>query len=440
MKSLKRLFTVVLAASMAAAPAMAQNAEDDGLDYQRFPHMFVGVQGGVQTTFTNYNNLKLITPTASVSFGAWFTSVVGARLHVNGLWNQGGIKTAVSDNKYDYKYVTTDLDLMVNLCTLFGQKNYYPLNVYLIGGIGLNTAWDNDDAYSMKSAMPFAWKDTRLSHNARIGAQLDYNITKNLSANLEIAANSLSDRYNSKVCSKDDWQMTAQIGIAYKFGFKKSAPIVLEDLIPEPEPVETWETVIDTTWYDDITYRDVVKEGDIDKRIFFNIAASDVESTDAQIEAVANFLKEVQNGEIIITSFADKGTGNPKKNMGYSKSRAEKTKKALVAKGVDPKMIKKVEWKGDTVQPYPDDNDKNRLSIITGHGIYKQQEEVVTRKFKTNERRVKKVLPPDADEVERVRKANEEIIQKAKSIRAKLTEAQKEQMRKYDEYLAKIKR
>ncbi|MCQ2196187.1 MAG: OmpA family protein [Bacteroidaceae bacterium] len=439
MKSLKRLLTVALSATLATAPAMAQGAGDNGLDYQPYPHMFVGLQGGAQTTFTNFDNSKLITPTASLSFGAWFTSVVGARLHVNGLWNKGGIHTSY-DAKYSYKYVTTDLDLMVNLFTLFGQKDYYPLSVSLIGGIGLNTAWENDHALTLKSAMPLAWDGTRLSHNARIGAMLNYDICKNFAVNLEVAANSLSDRYNSKVASKDDWQVTAQLGVAYKFGFKKSEPVVLMDLIPEPEPIETWETVIDTTWYDDITYRDVVKEGDIDKRIFFNIAASDVESTDAQIEAVANFLKEVQNGEIIITSFADKGTGNPKKNMGYSKSRAEKTKKALIAKGVNPKMIKKVEWKGDTVQPYPDDNDKNRLSIITGHGIYKQQEEVVTRKFKTNERRVKKVLPPDPNEVERVRKANEEIIQKAKSIRSKLNEAQKEQMRKYDEYLAKIKR
>ncbi len=399
MKSFKKLFTVAFAATMAATPVMAQDAEDDGLDYKPFPHMFIGLQGGAQTTFTNYDNSKLITPTASLGIGAWFTPVVGARLHVNGLWNQGGIKNSVftdqednfgnpiynvTDNKYDYKYVTTDLDLMINLVTLFGKKNYYPVNVYLIGGIGLNTAWDNSDAYAMKDLMPFAWNGKRLSHNARVGAQLDVNLHKNVSLNLEVAANSLSDRYNSKVHSKDDWQLTAQLGLAFKFGYKKKpAPVV----VAEPEPV--YKTVIDTTWYDDVTYRDVVKDGDIDKRIFFVIRESDVESTDAQIEAVANFLKEVQNGEITITAYADKGTGNPKLNMGYSKQRAEKTKAALIAKGVDPSIIKSVEWKGDTVQPYPNDNDKNRVSIITGHGVYKQQEKVVTKKFKTTERQVR---------------------------------------------------
>lgn len=378
MKSFKKLLTVALAATLASAPAMAQNEDSFR------PHLFVGLQGGGQTTFTNYDQLKLITPTASVSFGAWFTPVVGARLHVNGIWNKSGLRwsdaTAAYDKKFDYRYVTSDLDLMLNLCTLFGSKNYYPLNVYLIGGIGLNTAWDNNDAYALKEQMPFAWKGTRLSHNARVGAQLEYNICKNLGLNLEVAANSLSDRYNSKTSTCDDWQVTAQVGLAVKFGFKKKKEVIIP---------EVWETVVDTIWYDDVTYKDVVKPGDIDKRIFFEIRESDIASTDEQIAAVANFLKGVENGEITIKSYADRGTGNPKINMGYSQQRAEKTKQALIDKGVDPSMIKSVEYFGDTVQPYPDDNDKNRVSIIVGHGTYKQKEKVVTKKFKTEERRVR---------------------------------------------------
>lgn len=155
------------------------------------------------------------------------------------------------------------------------------------------------------------------------------------------------------------------------------------------EPKEVWKTVIDTTWYDDITYVDDYQDRSIDKRIFFSIRESEVGSTDEQIAAVAEFLKTVKNGEVTITSYADKGTGNAKLNIGYSRQRAEKTRRALIEKGVDPNIIKKTEWKGDTVQPYPDDNDKNRLSIITGHGVYNVPQKVVTRKFKTSERRVR---------------------------------------------------
>ncbi len=387
MTKLSKIMALAALTVCMAAPAHAQEAEEK--EYQPFPHMFVSLQGGAQTTFTNYDNSKLITPTASVGFGAWFTPVVGARLHVNGAWNKGGLKMTTADgtlidDKYKYNYITTDLDLMLNLVTLFGKKDYYPLNLYLIGGIGLNTAWNNDDAYALKTYMPMAWKDKRLSHNGRVGLQLDYNICRNLSVNLEVDANSLSDRYNSKVCSKDDWQVTAQLGLAFKFGHKKVKKEVVEPE-PEPEPEEIWETRIDTIWYDDVTYKDVTADREIKKEIFFAIRESGVNQDDAQISAVAEFLKGVTEGEITITSYADKGTGNPKLNMGYSKARAEKTKNAFIEKGVDPNLIKKVEWKGDTVQPYPNDNDKNRLSVITGHGVYTEKEKIVTKKFRTEE-------------------------------------------------------
>ena len=171
---MKKFFTLAALAISSLSVAFAQSAAEQ-LDYKPAPYMFVGIQGGAQTTFTNYDQLKLITPTASISFGAFFTPAVGARLHVNGMWNKGGIKP---DFTYKYKYVTTDIDLLLNLFTLFGKQNYYPLNVYLIGGIGLTYAWDNDDLTKSAFNFPFAWENNRLSHNARVGAMLDYNICK----------------------------------------------------------------------------------------------------------------------------------------------------------------------------------------------------------------------------------------------------------------------
>ena len=283
----KNLFAVAALAFGVSATASAQDAADDGLDYKPFPHVFVGVQGGGQTTFTDYNNLKLITPTASLSVGSFFTPVVGARLHFNGLWNKGAFKEGAIDQKYDYKYLTSDLDLMINLVTLFGKKNYYPLNLYLIGGIGLNYAWDNDDAYAMKALMPMAYKKDRFSHNGRIGAQLDWNLHKNVSLNFEVDANSLSDRYNSKVNNTDDWSLTAQIGLAFKFGFKK-----------KPVQQEVWETRVDTIWYDDIAYTPRVEDGTITWNVFYKIRESefnDPEMNDpatAQLNAIGAFLKD----------------------------------------------------------------------------------------------------------------------------------------------------
>ena len=368
-------FKNVLAAAALAlgvsVPAGAQTTEDDGLDYKPYPHMFVGVQGGAQTTFTNYDNLKLITPTASVSFGAFFTPVVGARMHFNGWQNKGGFKDATQDFKYDYKYATSDLDLMLNLSTLFGKKNYYPLNVYLIGGIGLNYAWDNDDAYANKNLMPLAYKNDRLSHNARVGAMLDWNLMKNLSLNLEVNANSLGDRYNSKTNGKDDWQLNAQVGLAVKFGYKKK------------EVKEEWATRVDTIWYDDVAYTPRVEDGTITWNVFYEIRESDFNDPDAQLANIGAFLKDHRECKVTIKSYADVQTGNPKINMGYSQQRSEKAVKALIDAGVDPSIIK-AEYFGDTVQPFAE-NDKNRVSIITATGLKDVKDKYTVKKYRTKE-------------------------------------------------------
>ncbi len=377
MKMFKKIFAVAALSLCATASVMAQSADEQ--DSKAYSHNFVSIQGGGQTTFTNYDNSKLITPTLSVSVGRWFTPVVGARLHVNGLWNQGGIKKMIDeetafDKKYDYKYVTTDLDLMLNMMTLFGKKDYYPVNLYLIGGVGLNTAWDNGEAYSMKNLMPLAWNETRLSHNARVGAQLDWNLCKHLSLNLEVAANSLSDRYNSKTCEKDDWQLTAQLGLAVKFGYKgrKAAPVE-----------EEWAVRIDTTWYDDVQYKDLTEDGKMTWNVFYEIRESEYIDADAQLAKIGAFLKEHRECKVTIDSYADRGTGNPEINMGYSQQRSEKAVKALVDAGVKESIIT-AKYYGDTVQPFAE-NDKNRVSIITATGLKDLKQQYTVKKYRTQE-------------------------------------------------------
>ena len=373
MMQFKNVLAVAALALGVSVPAGAQTTEDDGLDYKPYPHMFVGVQGGAQTTFTNYDNMKLITPTANVSFGAFFTPVLGARLHFNGWNNKGGYKDANNDFKYDYKYVTSDLDLMLNLSTLFGKKDYYPVNVYLIGGVGLNYAWDNDDAYSHRkeAIMTYAFKDNKLSHNARVGAMVDFNLLKNLSLNVEVNANNVSDGYNSKINGKNDWQLNALAGLAVKFGYKKK------------EIKEEWATRVDTIWYDDVAYTPRVEDGTITWNVFYKIRESDFNDPDAQLANIGAFLKDHRECKVTIKSYADVQTGNPKINMGYSQQRSEKAVKALVDAGVDPSIIK-AEYFGDTVQPFAE-NDKNRVSIITATGLKDVKDKYTVKKYRTKE-------------------------------------------------------
>lgn len=219
-KKLKSIITVILLLIICSS-ARAINMAEESSRHTAAPYMFVNIQGGMQTTFTKgYSNTRLITPTASVSLGAFFTSYMGTRLHFNGIWNQGGYDENGLNFKYKYKYTTINIDMMINLVNLICRKDYSPVNVYFINGFGLNMAWGNDEARVHQDVLPYAFDNTSFSHNIRLGLMVDYNITKNICINLEVNGNNLGDRYNSKLSNHTDWQLTAQLGVAYKFGFK----------------------------------------------------------------------------------------------------------------------------------------------------------------------------------------------------------------------------
>ena len=363
----------LLAAALLTTVSAVQ-AEEAPENYVSYPHAFISAQGGGQLTFSNYNNWQYITPTASLGVGVHFTPVFGARVHVNGLWNKAGIRIDGVDTKYSWKYATSDIDAMINLVNLFKKNNYNPVNVYLIGGVGINYSWDNETSPLLKQYLNTIDTRARLSHNFRVGTMLDVKVARNWSVNLEVDANSLSDRFNSKYSGSDDWQLTAQVGVTYKFGAKKKKPA--------PVVEEVWETRIDTIWYDDVVYTPITKDGKATWNVFYEIRESDFDA-DAQLAAIGAFLKDHRDCKVTIKSYADVQTGNPKINMKYSKERSEKAVKALTDAGVPASSIT-ANYYGDTVQPFAE-NDKNRVTIIEATGLKDLKKEDKVKKFKTKE-------------------------------------------------------
>lgn len=360
---------------------MAANAQTDE-ETITYPQLFFGAQAGTQVTFTDYNNWELFTPTASFSFGSFFTPVVGARLNLNGAWNKGGYIDSEEDFRYKYKYLTTDVDLMVNLVTLLGKKNWYPVNVYLIGGIGFNYAWDNDEAFARKDKLILANDDSKYSHNGRIGAQVDCNISKHFSINLELTANTLKDRFNSKWHNKGDWQLVGQLGVTYKFAAKKSKkePKVTKAL--ELEPAEVWETRQDTIWYDDVVETPKDVNGSTTWTVFYDVNKTDF-SAEEQLANIGAFLKDWKDCKVEVKSYADAKTGNPQINLDLSKERMEKAVKALTDAGVPASSITS-NYYGDTIQPFAE-NDKNRVTIIIATGQKDGKDKKMVKKFKTKD-------------------------------------------------------
>lgn len=342
---------------------------------------FIEVQGGVQMTSTDAKMTDLITPVGAFSIGRYFTPVVGARLHVNGWEAKSGYNNL---GFYKWNYITTNADVLLNLTNIFSKdkSGSHPLNVILLGGIGLTNAWGNDEANAMAAAnnklnMPLVWDDNRLSHNIRAGLRLETNVTKPFGVSLEINANSLDDRFNSKMNDADDWQFSAMLGLSFRFGHKTTKPVIVSEKYiapPAPKPAPKKEpkyiTVTKT-----ITKEVPVK---LHEEAFFLICKSNPDAGLPKIQEVAQFLKDYADAKVIVVGYADKGTGNAKINMMYSKRRAENYKKELVEKyGCDASRIT-VDAKGDTVQPF-EENDKNRCVIIDGTAT-KTVQETITEK------------------------------------------------------------
>lgn len=376
-----RCMLAVMAMAIGTGVAYAGEGNSEK-DYRPYPHMFFGLNGGAQVSFTHYDFSKLITPSYGVSFGAYFNPVIGARLHVSGYENKGGIKSL--NETYDFNTVTGSADLLLNVTNMFRSDKDRVFNLILLGGVGLAGAWDNDDFHALAAKAaenyPMAWQDRRLSHNVRLGMQLDFNIAKHFGLNLELAANNRADRINSKTTDRNDWAATASLGLIFKFGQKKT-----EKIAEEPVPVaEEWATRTDTVWYDDITYRDVPEKVTYEDNIYYKIRLSEPDPA-SKIQKIADFVKAHKNCSVQVTAYADKATGTPELNMQYSKERAEKVVAALVKAGVSRSVITS-EYKGDTVQPFAE-NDKNRVAIVkvTGEGVKKEQ--VKTKKYRLEETR-----------------------------------------------------
>lgn len=399
MRLTKTLIVAALASvcsiGMKAQSCSGDCAEAQQLGYKPYPYWFIQVQGGINSVFTDVPVGKHLSPTFSLGLGRMFTPIVGARLHFNGYKTKGafdkmsgpnsvaiageniastadGWKLIGSPLKYSYNYITSDVDVLVNVFNIFSKNVHRPVDLYLVGGLGLSYAWNNKEFETITGQWPVAndisnaWgpnqtpRHSLLSHNLRAGVLVDYNVCKNFAVGAEVDFNSLDDRFNSKYNNSDDWMLTAQLSLTYKFGYKKACTKVAEPVVaPTPEP----EPVVEPT--PEPTPAPVVEEvkEPLKEVIFYEIRENDP-NPDPTINKVVEWAKKYPEGKITISGYADRGTGNPTINVGYAQKRANAVYNILKKKGVPASQMTADSY-GDKVQPYSE-NDKNRCAIIVG--------------------------------------------------------------------------
>ena len=355
--------------------------------YDHNPYWYIQLQGGAQYTLGEIDFSDLISPNVQVALGRQFSPVFGARLAVNAWQSKAGIEAAGNTYKWKWMYVAPGIDLTFNLSNLFcGFNPNRIFNFSVFGGLGANIGWDNkiDDIKAAAAALypltttatgtsentQYAWDGTKVRVFGRAGVAADFKVSDAVTLGLEVNANTLSDRYNSKKAGNWDWYFNALAGVKINLGKTYStrtieAPKVPEKVIerviervvekPAPQVVEPTRAVAEKKEVEETKFR----------RDIFYLKAGKTwidKSEYKKVKEVADYMKEHPNCTVEITGYADRGTGNPKINNNLSQRRAQAVANMLMRNyGIKKNRIK-VDYKGDTIQPFAKEIE-NRVAI-----------------------------------------------------------------------------
>ena len=353
----KLLATVLLMSSTVAFSQEQRIKEPEKTTFT--PHWFIQAEVGAAHTVGEAKFTDLISPAAAVNVGYKFAPIFGVRLGVSGWQAKAGWVTP--SQTYQYKYLQGNLDLMADLSTLFcGFNPKRVFNGYIFGGVGLNHAFDNDEANALDTRsheLEYLWQDKQNLVAGRMGLGCDLRLNDRLAINIEGNANVLSDKFNSKKAGNCDWQFNVLVGLNIKLGksYKKTTPVYYEPepVVEQPKP----QPVVEQPQ----PKKEVVVQP-MKQDIFFALNSAKIQDDQkSKINMLVEYLQKNPSAKVKVTGYADANTGNSKINKTLSEKRAANVAEVLKTKGITPDRII-ADSKGDTVQPYKTP-EENRVSI-----------------------------------------------------------------------------
>lgn len=347
------------------------------------PHAYFQVQTGAQETLGEIDFSSLLSPNFQVGMGYNFNKVIGARFSVNFYQSKAGEKFAgIGKKKWKWNYAAPMVDATFNLTNLFCKYNPNRLvNVSVFGGVGANIAWGNDEANDVrasvlaanknnivydKNPLAYSWDGSKVRLAGRVGAMVDFRVSERVKLGLEVSANTLNDKYNSKKAGNADWYFNGLVGVNVALGkthstrkVEQPAPIervverIVEKQVPAPAPQQQ---------NNEIAKKEYVKENGIRRDVFFTIGKSIIKDNEQnKIDEIVEYLKENPSARVVVTGYADKGTGSAAINRRIAAQRAQAVTKILVDRGIAKNRIA-TDSKGSDVQPFSN-NDDNRVTI-----------------------------------------------------------------------------
>ena len=342
-------------------------------------HWYIGLGGGTNLYLTKAEN------DADASFGdrlgwmgqlevgRWNSPVWGTRLVIDG----GHIKH-VANVPFgpEQNWLGGHLDIMWSMTNALGGYNadrVWNLAPYL--GIGYMYGLDEDWKKPNPNGETLKFQNQSLTYN--VGLINNFQISRSVALFLELGWRVMQESFDGSPTSGDydyDSMLTGTAGIKFGLGKQDFTPAELmdynlindlnsqinrlraenENLRKRPESCPDCPEVAPA----------VTESVYVPNVVFFRIDSYKIDKgQQVSVYNTAEYLKANPNATVKIVAYADRQTGTPAYNLALSEKRAKAVADALTSEyGIDSSRIS-VDWKGDTEQPYAE-NDWNRVAIF----------------------------------------------------------------------------
>jgi outer membrane protein OmpA-like peptidoglycan-associated protein len=310
-----------------------------------------------------------VSPTLQV--GKWINPYMGGRLKLQGV--VGDLKNLVGNDWKNNKYVAGEVDFLFDVTNYLGKYNesrLYSLIPYL--GVGFAEGW--------KYETP-GGKQRNFTING--GLINKFRLTDRIAVDIDLSGMLLKEAFNHAGSDTYDGLAAASASLVFKLGKKTDFS---EALLMDQGLIDDLNNQINRLRQEnnDLSKRPVScpecakcpeapkaespkGEGPktfVSNVVFFRLGSAVIDKNqEVSIYNTAKYLQDNPSKNVKVVGYADKKTGTASINMKLSEKRAKNVANALINKyNINSNRVK-VEWKGDTEQPYAE-NAWNRVAIF----------------------------------------------------------------------------
>ncbi len=369
------LMSILVAFGISAQETENVSHGDIYLKNKATDNWFMTLGGGANMYFgsgsSDQDFMDAIGWQGQLTVGKWISPIWGGRLAVN--VGQQEHYNRPADNYRTDSFIHPQLHVMWNATNaLVGYRADRTYNFIPYAGFGWLMGMEEDD---FSGSM-----DNELTWN--MGLMNNFQLSKNFGIFIDISAYTVKEswghRYSQTTSGDMSYDIAAQALVGVKFGLGGKQDFTNAELL-DYNLINDLNSQINRLRAEnenlskrpefcpecpDVEPQPVAESVYVPNVVFFRINSANIDrQQQISVYNTAEYMKSNPNATVEIVAYADKQTGTPDYNMKLSERRAKAVADALTSQyNIDSSRIN-IDWKGDTIQPY-DENDWNRVAIF----------------------------------------------------------------------------